>query len=258
MSTASVSPQASPTASKPPPQEVVVEVRDLVASYGDQRVLNGVDMTVRRGEVMIILGGSGSGKSTLMKCILGILRPDAGTVRVLGKDIWNVSNDERDEIYKQVGIVYQSGALFGSLSVAENVAFPLREHFKLAAKIVDITVRMKLGLVGLSGFEDRLPGELSGGQAKRVAFARAIAMDPKILFCDEPSAGLDPRIARGIDDLFLKGIRPRPIVADLWKKGSVDCCVVRIGIPIPIAGVARRRAIAPKLIQHPAFSRCII
>ena len=188
---------------EPGPSSVpVVEVEGIVAGYDDQRVLNGVDMTVHRGEVMVILGGSGSGKSTLLKCILGIHKPVRGTVKILGQDIWALNELERDEIYKQIGIVYQGGALFGSLTVADNVALPLREHSSLAEKIINITTRMKLGLVGLSGFEHRLPSELSGGQAKRVAFARAIAMDPRILFCDEPSAGLDPRVARGIDDLI--------------------------------------------------------
>ncbi|MHC5009664.1 MAG: ABC transporter ATP-binding protein [Planctomycetota bacterium] len=180
----------------------MVEVKDIVAGYGGHRVLNGVSLTVRAGEVMVILGGSGSGKSTLLKCMLGIHKPISGSVKVLGTDMVNADLPEREEVYKKMGIVYQGGALFGSLTVGENVALPLREHTGLAEKIVDISVRMKLGLVGLSGFGQRLPGELSGGQAKRVAFARAIAMDPRVLFCDEPSAGLDPRIGRGIDDLI--------------------------------------------------------
>jgi phospholipid/cholesterol/gamma-HCH transport system ATP-binding protein len=182
--------------------DVLVEVRDLVAGYNEQPVLNGVDMTVRRGEIVVILGGSGSGKSTLLKAILGILRPTRGTVRVLGTDMVEASTEERETVYKQLGIVYQGGALFGSMTAGDNVALPMREHSALAPTIIDISVRMKLGLVGLSGFAHRLPSELSGGQRKRVAFARAIAMDPTLLFADEPSAGLDPRIGRGIDDLI--------------------------------------------------------
>ncbi len=221
--------------------EPVVEVKDLVASYGEQRILNGVDLVVHRGEVMAILGGSGSGKSTLQKCVLGIHRPDRGTVRVLGRDIWAASPDERDEIYKKVGIVYQGGALFGSLSVADNVALPLREHTSLAEKIVNIAMRMKLGLVGLSGFEDRLPAELSGGQAKRVAFARAIAMDPEVLFCDEPSAGLDPRIARGIDDLILNLNKAfnMAVVVVTHEMESVRIIADRITMLVPRAGGAK-------------------
>ena len=219
----------------------VVEVRDLVASYDEQCVLNGVDMTVHRGEVVVILGGSGSGKSTLLKCILGIQRPDAGTVRVLGEDIWGISDLQREEIYKKIGIVYQGGALFGSLTVAENVGLPLHEHTKLADKIINITVRMKLGLVGLGGFENRLPSQLSGGQAKRVAFARAIAMDPKVLFCDEPSAGLDPRISRGIDDLIcnLNQAFNMAVLVVTHEMESVKVIADRIVMLVPEAGGAK-------------------
>lgn len=156
-------------------------------------------------------------------------------------DIWAASQEERDEIYKKVGIVYQGGALFGSLSVAENVAFPLREHTHLAEKIVRIAVRMKLGLVGLSGFENRLPAQLSGGQAKRVAFARAIALDPEVLFCDEPSAGLDPRIARGIDDLIrnLNKAFNTAIVVVSHEMESVKIIADRITMLVPRAGGAQ-------------------
>jgi len=219
----------------------VVEVRDLVASYDDQCVLNGVDLTVQRGEVVIILGGSGSGKSTLLKCVLGIHRPDAGTVRVLGEDIWDLSDREREEIYKKIGIVYQGGALFGSLTVSDNVALPLREHTRLAPNIISITARMKLGLVGLGGFEHRLPNQLSGGQAKRVAFARAIAMDPRILFCDEPSAGLDPRVSRGIDDLILDLNQAfnMAVVVVTHEMESVKVIADRILMLVPHAGGAK-------------------
>lgn len=232
---------AKPASTPPEPADPVVEVKGLVASYGDQRILNGVDLVVRRGEVVAILGGSGSGKSTLQKCILGIHRPEAGRVRVLGRDIYAVTPEERDEVYKKVGIVYQGGALFGSLTVAENVALPLREHTNLANKIIDITVRMKLGLVGLSGFANRLPSELSGGQAKRVAFARAIALDPTILFCDEPSAGLDPRIARGIDDLILNLNKAfqTTIVVVTHEMESVKVIAGRITMLVPHAGGAQ-------------------
>jgi phospholipid/cholesterol/gamma-HCH transport system ATP-binding protein len=199
-------------------REPVIEVKDLVVRYDDdeQVVLNSVSMTVYRGEVMCIVGGSGSGKSTLLKCLLGTLKPVSGTVRVFGVDMLNATTAERDGVYRRLGMVYQSGALFGSMSVFENVALPLEEHSTLDAKIIDISVRMKLGLVRLSGFGHRLPNQLSGGQLKRVAFARAIAMDPEMLFCDEPSAGLDPRIGRGIDDL----------IRNLNKAFNMAFCVV--------------------------------
>lgn len=219
----------------------VVEVRDLVASYDEQCVLNGIDLTLQRGEILIILGGSGSGKSTLLKCILGIHSPDSGTVRVLGRDIWALSDFDREEIYKNIGIVYQGGALFGSLTVADNVALPLREHTRLAPNIINITTRMKLGLVGLGGFEHRMPSQLSGGQAKRVAFARSIAMDPKILFCDEPSAGLDPRVSRGIDDLILNLNQAfnMAIFVVTHEMESVKVIADRILMLIPRAGGAK-------------------
>ena len=187
---------ASPPPDVPELGEPVIEMEDVVARYDEQVVLNGVSMTVRRGEVMCIVGGSGSGKSTMLRCLLGSLKPVSGSVRVLGVDMVKATQRERDEVYRRLGMVYQSGALFGSMTAWENVALPLQEHSTLDDKIIDISVRMKLGLVRLSGFEHRLPSQLSGGQLKRVAFARAISMDPEILFCDEPSAGLDPRIDR--------------------------------------------------------------
>jgi phospholipid/cholesterol/gamma-HCH transport system ATP-binding protein len=221
--------------------DTVVEVDRLVARYGEQVVLNGVSLDVRRGEVVVILGGSGSGKSTILKCLLSIHPPVSGELRVLGTDMVASTPREREEVYKKIGVVYQSGALFGSMTVAENVALPLHEHTQLDPKIIDIQVRMKLGLVGLSGFGGRLPSELSGGQMKRVAFARAIAMDPHVLFCDEPSAGLDPRIARGIDDLIrnLNRAFNMAIVVVTHEMESVKMIADRIVMLAPRAGGAQ-------------------
>jgi phospholipid/cholesterol/gamma-HCH transport system ATP-binding protein len=229
------------TAPRPADHDVVVEVKDLTTAYGDQVVLRDVNMVVRRGEIMVILGGSGCGKSTLLKHLLGLQRPTAGSVSVLGVDVTSAGERELEDLYRQIGIVYQSGALFGSLSVAENVALPLLEHTTLDRKIIDISVRMKLGLVNLSGFEDRLPGQLSGGQMKRVAFARAIAMDPQILFCDEPSAGLDPRIGRGLDDLIrnLNAAFNMAIVVVTHEMESVRLIADRITMLAPMPGGAR-------------------
>ncbi len=226
---------------KPVKDDPVVEVRDLVVRYDEAVILNGVSMTVHRGEVMIILGGSGSGKSTLLKCLLGILKPVSGTVKVLGVDMVDAPRHEIDKVYKRIGMVYQSGALFGSMTVFENVSLPLIEHSQLDPKIIDISVRMKLGLVRLSGFENRLPSQLSGGQVKRVAFARAIAMDPQVLFCDEPSAGLDPRIGRGIDDLIrnLNQAFNMAIVVVTHEMESVKIIADRITMLAPRAGGAQ-------------------
>jgi len=221
--------------------EPVIEVKDLVVRYDEQVVLNGINMSVYRGEIMVILGGSGSGKSTLLRCLLGTLEPVSGTVKVLGVDMIHASERERAEVYQRAGMVYQSGALFGSMTAWENVALPLQQHSTLAPKIIDISARMKLGLVRLSGFENRLPSQLSGGQVKRVAFARAIAMDPEILFCDEPSAGLDPRIARGIDDLIrnLNKAFNMAMVVVTHEMESVKIIADRITMLAPMAGGAR-------------------
>ena len=221
--------------------DVVARVENVSFSYGDQVVIRDVNMTVRRGEVMVILGGSGCGKSTLLKLLIGLAKPSSGTISVLGTDVIHAGEREMEDLYKRVGIVYQTGALFGSLTVAENVALPLKEHTKLDAKIIDISVRMKLGLVNLSGFEHRLPSALSGGQIKRVAFARAIAMDPQVLFCDEPSAGLDPRIGRGLDDLIrnLNKAFNMAIVVVTHEMESVKLIADRITMLAPMPGGAR-------------------
>lgn len=234
-------PAAEPEGAPPASPEVVVEVRDLVVRYEEQVVLNGVSLSVRRGEVAVILGGSGSGKSTLLKCLLGILTPVSGEVRVLGVDMLRAPQAQRDEVYRRIGMVYQAGALFGSLTVGENVKLPLREHTRLDPRIIDIATRMKLGLVQLSGFENRLPSQLSGGQMKRAAFARAIALDPQVLFCDEPSAGLDPRIGRGID-LLIRNLNKAfgmAIVVVTHEMESVRVIADRITMLAPMAGGAR-------------------
>ncbi len=234
--------EASPPPVPPAqPAAPVIEVRDLVVRYDEQIVLNGVSMTVEQGEVMVILGGSGSGKSTLLKCLLGVVTPVSGSVRVLGVDMIHADERTRESVYRRLGMVYQSGAMFGSMTVGDNVRLPLREHTNLDERIIDIAVRMKLGLVQLSGFEERMPAQLSGGQLKRAAFARAIAMDPQLLFCDEPSAGLDPRIGRGIDMLIrnLNKAFNMALVVVTHEMESVKVIADRVTMLAPMAGGAR-------------------
>ena len=181
----------------------VVEARGLVARYGDREVLRGVDLRVAPGEVRVILGGSGCGKSTLLKHVIGLMRPADGEVRLLRHDLYSLDEPEREAVMGRVGMLFQSGALLNSLTVHENVALPLRERTRLPSSIIDDVARMKLALVGMSHAGGRTPPELSGGMKKRAALARAMALDPEVLFCDEPSAGLDPVMAADLDRLIL-------------------------------------------------------
>jgi phospholipid/cholesterol/gamma-HCH transport system ATP-binding protein len=193
-------PDVTPT----PLQGSAISVRNLRVKYGEREILHGVSFEVPAGETMVILGGSGSGKSTLLRTLVGLERASSGEIWIQGKEFANISEDERDELRKQMGMSFQGGALFGSMTVGENVALPLQEHTDLDPSTIEIMVRLKLDQVGLSGFENYMPAQLSGGMKKRAAIARALAMDPQVLFFDEPSAGLDPIIAAGIDELILK------------------------------------------------------
>jgi phospholipid/cholesterol/gamma-HCH transport system ATP-binding protein len=185
--------------------DILVECRGVSVGY-DEPILENVDLTVERGEIIALLGGSGCGKSTLLRSLTGLLPPLEGEIRLLGKSLYEASTDERSKLLRRTGTAFQQDALFGAMTVADNVALPLHELTRTPQPIIDEMVRMRLALVGLSGYEDVPPTSLSGGQRKRAALARASILDPDILFCDEPSAGLDPVVAATIDET-LKSFR---------------------------------------------------
>ena len=191
-----------------------IEVENLVAHYGERAILKGIDVNIRAGEIMVIMGGSGSGKTTFMRNLLGLNKPTSGSIRVFGKDITKISSRELYELRRKMGVAFQGGALLGSMTVAENVELPLHQHTKLDDHTIRIMTRMKLEVVNLAGFEDLMPSELSGGMLKRAALARSIIMDPNLLFFDEPSAGLDPVVSAELDELILR------------LKGAMDVSIV--------------------------------
>lgn len=197
-------------------EEPIIVVENLVKEFGGRRILDGVNLKIYKGRTTVIMGGSGCGKSTLLRHLIGALKPDSGKVYFQGKDITKFSEKEMDKMRFRFGMVFQNAALLDSLNVEDNISLPLKEHTKLNKDIIKIIVKLKLGLVNLRGFGSLMPSELSGGMKKRVGLARAIAMDPEIVFYDEPTAGLDPVVCGVIDKLIL----------DLSGKLSITSVVV--------------------------------
>jgi phospholipid/cholesterol/gamma-HCH transport system ATP-binding protein len=195
---------AAPVRTRNPDAPAPIDVRDLTMRYGPLVVMHDLNFSVNRGEVFVIMGGSGSGKSTLLKHLIGLKAPAGGTILMDGENLVAADEDSRKDVLRRMGVLFQNGALWSGLTLAENVALPLAEFTTLGADAIGDLVRLKLALVGLRGFEEFYPSAISGGMRKRAALARAIALDPEILFFDEPSSGLDPVSASRLDDLILE------------------------------------------------------
>ena len=184
-------------------KKVLISVKNLVKSFDGRKVLDGVSLDIFQGETFVIMGGSGCGKSTLLRHMIGAIQPDSGQIFFDNKDMTDLSEDEKEKIKRRFGMCFQSAALLDYLNVEDNVSLPLREHTSLDSKIISVIVKMKLNLVGMQGYENLMPNMLSGGMKKRVGLARAIAMDPEVVFYDEPTAGLDPVVCAVVDKLIL-------------------------------------------------------
>jgi phospholipid/cholesterol/gamma-HCH transport system ATP-binding protein len=191
----------------------VVEVSNLTRTFGNRTVIDNLSFQIQRGETMVIMGGSGCGKSTLLRHIIGVMKPNAGSVKIFGEEITTMKDRQIEDIRRRFGMLFQSGALLASLTVGENVALPLLQHTDMSADEVEDTVTRKLQMVGLSGFNNLKPAEISGGMRKRVGLARALVLDPELLFSDEPTSGLDPIMTAVVDKLTLELTRAEGMTA---------------------------------------------
>jgi len=216
----------------------IIEVTDLVRKFGDRTVLNGVSLKVYRGETIIIMGGSGCGKSTLLRHIIGSLKPTSGSIKMFGEEVTTMTPPQLEKLRLRFGMNFQFGALMQSMTVGENVALPLLENSRVDPDIVDLVVKMKLELVGLTGFENLKPSEISGGMRKRVGLARAVAMDPELLFSDEPTSGLDPIMTAVIDQLTIDLTQKLHMTAVIVTHDMVSA--FRIGSRMLVLGAGKR------------------
>src|SRR5437667_3753638 len=191
-------------AASSPPSDAAIQVEHLVARYATRTILDDISFEVRRGERFVIVGGSGCGKTTLLRHLIGLQRPAAGDVLIDGENVGGAEEDQLRRIQRKFGMLFQAGALFGSLTLGENVALPLEEYTALPKETIELLVRIKLSMVNLAGFEEFMISELSGGMKKRAGLARAVALDPSIVFFDEPSAGLDPVTSAELDELIVQ------------------------------------------------------
>jgi len=216
----------------------VIEVRDLIKKFGPRTVLNGVTFSVEKGETVVIMGGSGCGKSTVLRHIIGSMKPTSGSIKLFGEEITTMPDRQLEKVRLRFGMNFQFGALLQSLTVGENVALPLLENSSVSPEIVDLIVKMKLELVGLTGFENLKPSEISGGMRKRVGLARAVALDPELLFSDEPTSGLDPIMTAVIDELTLDLTRKLHMTAVIVTHDMVSA--FRIANKMIVLGAGKR------------------
>src|SRR5438045_2645183 len=239
-----------------PSDSTIIEVNNLVRKFGDRTVLDEISFEVHRGETLVIMGGSGCGKSTLLRHMIGSMKPTSGFVKLFGEKITTMKERELERVRLRFGMLFQSGALLASLTVGENLALPLLQHTNKSADEIEQIVKQKLGMVGLTGFEDLKPDEISGGMKTRVGLARALALDPELLFSDEPTSGLDPIMTAVIDELTLKLARGKGMTAvvvshDMTSAFRIATRMIMLGPAVIVAqGKPDETSASPKAERH--------